>query len=89
MKDNWGELVTQQERSAMMPTEFCRARSIDPSNFGYQRWRRRGAQTKERFVRVDGGAIIHVEIVLRDGVTIRAPLSAMKEALEALDAAGS
>jgi len=89
MEENWDELVAQQERSGMRPTEFCRARGIDPSKFGYQRWRRRGAQKKERFVRVDSGAIIHVEIVVRDGVTIRAPLSAMKEVLEALDAARS
>jgi hypothetical protein len=53
MKENWNELVAQQERSGMKPTEFCRARGIDPSKFGYQRWRRRGAQKKERFVRVD------------------------------------
>jgi hypothetical protein len=89
MKENWDELIKQQERSGMKPTEFCRARGIDPSKFGYQRWRRKGAQKKERFVRVDSGAITQVEIVVRDGVTIRAPLSAMKAVLEALDAARS
>ena len=89
MKEKWDELIKQQERSGMKPTEFCRARGIDPSKFGYQRWRRKGAQRKERFVRVDTGAVIFVEIVVRDGVTVRAPLSAIKEVLEALDAARS
>lgn len=42
MKENWDELIKQQERSGMKPTEFCRARGIDPSKFGYQRWRRKG-----------------------------------------------
>jgi len=88
MRENWDELIKQQERSGMKPTEFCRAHGIDPSKFGYQRWRRKGAQKKERFVRVDSGAITQVEIVVR-GVTIRAPLSAMKEVLETLDAARS
>ena len=87
MKENWDELIKQQERSGMKPTEFCRARGIDPSKFGYQRWRRKGAQKQEQFVRVDSGATTQVEIVVRDGVTIRAPLSAMKQVLEALDAA--
>lgn len=87
MKENWDELIKQQERSGMKPTEFCRARGVDPNKFGYQRWRRKGAQKKESFVRVDGGAVTFVEIVVRDGVTIRAPLSAMKEVLEALDPA--
>ena len=73
----------------MKPTEFCRARGIDPSKFGYQRWRRKGAEKKERFVRVDTGAVTFVEIVVRDGVTVRAPLSAIKEVLEALDATRS
>ncbi len=86
MRENWDELIQQQERSGMKPTEFCRARGIDPSKFGYQRWRRKKT---ERFVRVDSGAVTFVEIVVRDGVTIRAPLSAMKEVLEALDAARS
>ena len=89
MRENWDELIKQQERSGMKPTEFCRAHGIDPSKFGYQRWRRKGAQRKERFVRVDSGAVAFVEIVVRDGVTVRAPLSAMKEVLEALDAARS
>jgi len=89
MKESWDELIQQQERSGMKPTEFCRARGIDPSKFGYQRWRRKGAQKKERFVRVDSGAVPFVEIVVRDGVTVRAPLSAIKEVLEALDAARS
>ena len=87
MKENWDELIKQQERSGMKPTEFCRAHGIDPGKFGYQRWRRKGAQKKERFVRVDSGAITQVEIVVREGVTIRAPLSAVKEVLEALNAA--
>lgn len=68
MRENWDELIQQQERSGMKPTEFCRARGIDPSKFGYQRWRRKGAQKKERFVRVDSGAVTFVEIVVRDGV---------------------
>lgn len=89
MKENWDELLRQQERSGMKPTEFCRARGIDPSKFGYQRWRRKGAQKKERFVRVDSGAVTFVEIVIRDGITVRAPLSAMREVLEALDASRS
>jgi hypothetical protein len=89
MIENWDELIKQQERSGMKPTEFCRARGIDPSKFGYQRWRRKGAEKKERFVRVDTGAVTFVEIVGRDGVTVRAPLSAIKEVLEALDAARS
>jgi hypothetical protein len=55
MKENWDELVREQERSGMKPTEFCRSRGIDPNKFGYQRWRRKGAQKKERFVRVDSG----------------------------------
>ena len=87
MKENWDELIKQQERSGMKPTEFCRARGVDPNKFGYQRWRRKGAQKKESFVRVDSGAATQVEIVVRDGVTIRAPLSAKKEVLEALDSA--
>ena len=86
MKENWDELIKQQERSRMKPTEFCRAHGIDPSKFGYQRWRRKGAHKTERFVRVDSGAVTFVEIVVRDVVTIRAPLSAMKQVLEALDA---
>ena len=61
MKENWDELIKQQERSGMKPTEFCRARGIDPSKFGYQRWRRKGAQKQEQFVRVDGGAATQVE----------------------------
>lgn len=89
MIENWDELIKQQELSGMKPTEFCRARGIDPSKFGYQRWRRKGAEKKERFVRVDTGAVTFVEIVVRDGVTVRAPLSAIKEVLEALDAARS
>ena len=87
MKENWDELIKQQERSGMKPTEFCRARGIDPGKFGYQRWRRKGAEKKERFVRGDTGAVTFVEIVVRDGVTVRAPLSAIKEVLEALNAA--
>ena len=87
MKENWDELIKRQERSGMKPTEFCRAHGIDPSRFGYQRWRRKGAQKKERFVRVDSGAVTYVEIAVKDGVTIRTPLSAMKEVLEALNAA--
>ena len=63
MIENWDELIKQQERSGMKPTEFCRARGIDPSKFGYQRWRRKGAEKKERFVRVDTGAVTFVEIV--------------------------
>ena len=89
MMENWDELIEQQKRSGMKPTEFCRARGIDPSKFGYQRWRKKGARKKERFVRVDSGAVTFVEIVVRDGVTVRAPLSAIKEVLEALDAARS
>ena len=89
MIENWDELIKQQERSGMKPTEFCRARGIDPSKFGNQRWRRKGDEKKERFVRVDTGAVTFVEIVVRDGVTVRAPLSAIKEVLEALDAARS
>ena len=89
MIENWDELIKQQERSGMKPKEFCRARGIDPSRFGYQRWRKKGARKKERFVRVDTGAVTFVEIVVRDGVTVRAPLSAIKEVLEALDAARS
>lgn len=89
MRESWDELIKQQERSGMKPTEFCRARGIDPSKFGYQRWRKKGAEKKERFVRVDTGAVTFVEIVVRDGVTVRAPLSAIKEVLEALDAARS
>ena len=87
MRESWDEVIKQQERSGMKPTEFCRARGVDPSKFGYQRWRRKGAQKKERFVRVDSGAVSQVEIVVREGVTIRAPLSAVKEVLEALNAA--
>lgn len=87
MKENWDELIKQQERSGMKPTEFCRAHGIDPSRFGYQRWRRKGAQKKEQFVRVDSGAVTYVEIAVQDGVTIRTPLSSMKEVLEALNAA--
>ena len=89
MIENWDELIKQQERSGMKPTEFCRARGIDPSRFGYQRWRKKGAQKKERFVRIDSGAVTFVEIVASDGVTVRAPLSAIKEVLEALDATRS
>ena len=89
MIENWDELIKQQERSGMKPTEFCRARGIDPSRFGYQRWRKKGAQKKERFVRIDSGAVTFVEIVVSDGVTVRAPLSAIKEVLEALDATRS
>ena len=89
MRENWDELIRQQERSGMKPTEFCRARGIDPSKFGYQRWRRRGAQKRDSFVRVDSDAVTQVEIVVKDGVTIRTPLSAMREVLEALDAARS
>jgi hypothetical protein len=73
----------------MKPAVFCRARGIDPSKFGYQRWRRKGAQKKDSFVRVDSGAVTYVEIVVKSGITIRAPLSAMRDVLEALDAARS
>ena len=85
MRDNWDELINQQEGSGMKPTEFCRARGIDPSKFGYQKWRSKGAQKRDSFVRVDSGAVVQVEIVVRDGVTIRIPLAALKEVLEALD----
>jgi hypothetical protein len=89
MSENWDELIKQQERSGLKPAAFCRAHGIDSQKFGYQRWRRKGAQKKEHFVRVDSGAVTHVEIVVRDGVTIRTPLSAVKEVLEALDATRS
>jgi len=89
MREDWDELIKQQERSGMKPGAFCRAHGIDSQKFGYQRWRRKGAQRKEQFVRVDSGAVTFVEIVVRDGITIRAPLSAMREVLEALDAARS
>ena len=89
MREDWDELVKQQERSGMKPGAFCRAHGIDSQKFGYQRWRRRGAQEEESFVRVDGGAVPFVEIVVGDVVTIRAPLPAMKQVLEALDAAAS
>ena len=58
---DWDELIKQQECSGMKPREFCRARGIDPSKFGYQRWCRKGVQKKERFVRVDSGAVTFVE----------------------------
>ena len=89
MKENWDELIKQQERSGMKPTVFCRARGIDPSKFGYQRWRRKGAQEKDSFVRVDSGVVTYVEIVVKDGITIRVPLSAIRDVLEALDATRS
>ena len=89
MKENWDELIKQQERSGMKPTAFCRVRGIDPSKFGYQRWRRKGARTKDSFVRVDSGVVTLVEIVVKDGITIRVPLSAIRDVLEALDASRS
>jgi hypothetical protein len=67
MKENWDELVREQERCGLKPTWFCRARGIDPSKFGYQRWARKGAQRKQQFVRVDRGDVTFVEIVVRDG----------------------
>jgi hypothetical protein len=89
MREDWDELIKQQERSGMKPGAFCRAHGIDSQKFGYQRRRRRGTQKRERFVRVDSGAVTFVEVVVRDGVTVRTPLSAMREVLEALDAARS
>jgi hypothetical protein len=89
MREDWDELIRQQERSGMKPGALCRAHGIDSQKFGYQRWHRRGAQKKESFVRVDSGAVTFVEIVVRDGVTIRALLSAMKLVLEALDVSRS
>lgn len=89
MREDWDELIKQQERSGMKPGAFCRAHGIDSQKFGYQRWRRKGAQRKEQFVRVDTGAVIHVEIMVMEGVTIRTPLSAIKEVLGALNAARS
>lgn len=89
MREDWDELIKQQERSGLKPAAFCRAHGIDSQKFGYQRWRRKGTQKKEHFVRVDSGAVTYVEIVVRDGVTIRTPLSAVKEVLEALDASRS
>ena len=89
MREDWDELIKQQERSGMKPGAFCRAQGIDSQKFGYQRWRRKGAQGKEHFVRVDSGAVIHVEIMVMEGVTIRTPLSAIKEVLGALNAARS
>lgn len=62
MKENWDELIKQQERGGMKPKDFCRARGIDPSRFGYERCRRKGAPKKERFVRLDGGAITYAEV---------------------------
>jgi hypothetical protein len=44
MIENWDELIKQQERSGMKPTEFCRAHGIDPGKFGYQRWRKKEAK---------------------------------------------
>ena len=89
MKENWDELIRQQERSGMKPGAFCRAHGIDSQKFGYQRWRRKAVQKKDGFVRVDSAAVTYVEIVLSGGVTVRAPLSAMKEVLEVLDVARS
>ncbi len=89
MKENWDELSEQQERSGLKPGAFCREHRIDSQKFGYPGWRRKGTQRTEKFVRVDSGAVTHVEIVVRDSVTIRTPLSAVKEVLEAADASRS
>ena len=89
MREDWDELVKQQERSGMKPGAFCRAHGIDSQKFGYQRWRRKGAQKKDGFVRVDSGTVTYVEIMAKDGVTIRTPLSAIKEVPGALNAARS
>jgi hypothetical protein len=57
MKEDWDDLIKQQDRRGMKPAAFCRARGIDPSKFGYQRQRRKGPQKKGSFVRVDRGAV--------------------------------
>ena len=56
MKENWDELVRQKESSGMKPADYCRARGIDPTKLGDQRWRRKGAQKKEYLVGVGSGA---------------------------------
>ena len=37
MREDWDELIKQQERSGMKPGAFCRAHGIDSQKFGYQR----------------------------------------------------
>mgnify|MGYP006290791577 CR=1 FL=1 len=70
MRESWDEVIKQQERSGMKPTEFCRARGVDPSKFGYQRWRRKRSQKNQGFVRVDSGAMTFVEIVVRNDLSL-------------------
>ncbi len=72
MSENWDKLIKHEEWSGLKPVAFCRAHGIDSQKFGYQRWRRKGAQKREYSVRVGSGAVPQVEIVVRDGV-ISAP----------------
>lgn len=79
-KEDWKSLILEQGVSGQGVSAFCRERGLASSSFKY--WRDKLEQGKEKFVRVDFGE--RIELELSNGSCIRVGRSDLKVVLEAL-----
>lgn len=83
--DRWRELIAAQVRSGLSVPSFCREHRLSASSF--YKWRHRFAEqvpaSESRFVRLDpsGPLSDRVELVLPDGVVVRAPVSCLNQVI--------
>ena len=83
-REDWENLLKEHKASGQSAARFCREHGISDSAFGY--WRKkavaRRASGTDKFVRVDGGELVAVE--LPGGKTIRVRRNDLGTVMEAL-----
>ena len=93
-REYWEKAIRERKASGKGIAQYCNERGIRQSQFWY--WNRMLSRTREKepakaFVPV--GAPAMLEIVLRNGATVRLPadgrIDILKTVLEALDAVGA
>jgi len=79
---DWKRMVEEQEKSGQSGADFCKKRGISEGSFWY--WRRKlvSERRADKFVRVDEGERVAVE--LPGGKTIRIRREELRYVLEAL-----